>query len=377
MDKKIPREITQSVKNDIFQGKVLIITGARQVGKTTLIENILVNKKKVISFNADNSTDRTKLENQDFENLHHLIGSNDIVFIDEAQKITNIGNTLKLLVDRYKKSKQIIATGSSSLNLLSNTQEPLTGRKFVYTLFSLSVREMFPDLSPLQIEKELPTLLIYGSYPEIYTSNEINKRRLLSEITSSYLYRDILELEQVRNPAVLQKLLTAIALQLGSEVSLNELSSLVGLDLKTVERYIDLLEKNYVIFRLPPYFSNQRKTLSKLNKIYFYDLGVRNTLINNFNPVNLRNDVGALWENFLVVERMKFRQYRLISASQYFWRTYDKAEIDLVEERDGKLFGYEFKWKEERTAPKSWLDYPNAIFSIINKNNFIKFLSNL
>lgn len=375
MDKNIPRQITSAIENDLFQGKVLIITGARQVGKTTLIESILTGKKKVISFNADNLTDRTKLENQDFEKLNHLVGDNNIIFIDESQKIVNIGNTLKILVDNYKKSKQIIATGSSSLNLLTNTQEPLTGRKFVYELFSLSVQEMFPDLSLLDIEKVLPTLLIYGSYPEIYTSDEVNKRRLLTEITSSYLYQDILELEQVRNPAVLQKLLSALALQLGSEVSLTELGNLVGLDLKTVERYIDLLEKNYVIFRLPPYYSNQRKTLSKLNRIYFYDLGIRNTLINNFNPINLRTDVGALWENFLIVERMKLRQYRSINASQYFWRTYDKAEIDLVEEREGKLFGYEFKWGQERTAPKSWLEYPNATFTLVNKDNFIDFLS--
>lgn len=375
MDKNIPRQITSAIENDLFQGKVLIITGARQVGKTTLIESILTGKKKVISFNADNLTDRTKLENQDFEKLNHFVGDNNIIFIDESQKIVNIGNTLKILVDNYKKSKQIIATGSSSLNLLTNTQEPLTGRKFVYELFSLSVQEMFPDLSLLDIEKVLPTLLIYGSYPEIYTSDEVNKRRLLTEITSSYLYQDILELEQVRNPAVLQKLLSALALQLGSEVSLTELGNLVGLDVKTVERYIDLLEKNYVIFRLPPYYSNQRKTLSKLNRIYFYDLGIRNTLINNFNPINLRTDVGALWENFLIVERMKLRQYRSINASQYFWRTYDKAEIDLVEEREGKLFGYEFKWGQERTAPKSWLEYPNATFTLVNKDNFIDFLS--
>lgn len=375
MDFNIPREIISALQKDLFQGKVLIVTGARQVGKTTLIKTLLLDKKDVISFNADNPTDRAKLENQDFEKLDKVIGDNQIVFIDEAQKIENVGNTLKLLVDNYQKSKQIIATGSSSLNLLSNTQEPLTGRKFVYELFSLSVREVFPDLQSLDLEKELPSLLVYGSYPEIYNSDETTKQRLLTEITSSYLYQDILELEQVRNPAVLHKLLSAISLQLGSEVSLNELSNLTGLDLKTVERYIDLLEKNYVIFRLPPYYTNQRKTLSKLNKIYFYDLGIRNTLINNFNPITLRNDVGALWENFLVVERMKLRQYRSIHASQFFWRTYDGAEIDLVEEREGKLFGYEFKWGQERTAPKSWLKYPNATYTLVNRENLSEFLT--
>jgi uncharacterized protein len=375
MDKIIAREITNALKSDMFKGKVVILTGARQVGKTTLIKSLLSDFDSVLNLNADNPTDREKLEQKDLEKLITLTSNSQIVFIDEAQKVTNIGNTLKLLVDHYKDLKQIIATGSSSLNLLSNTQEPLTGRKYVHELFSLSVREIVPDLDSLQLEKQLPNILIYGTYPEIYTSDEKDKQRLLMEIVSSYLYQDILELEQVRNPSVLQKLLSAIALQLGSEVSLNELSNLVGLDLKTVERYIDLLEKNYVLFRLSPYHTNQRKSLSKLNKIYFYDLGVRNALINNFNPLDLRNDVGALWENFLIVERMKLRQHKKIFASQYFWRTYDGAEIDLVEERDGRLFGYEFKWGEKRTMPKSWLNYPTAQYELINKENFMKLLS--
>jgi len=370
----IAREITDSLKADMFKGKVIVLTGARQVGKTTLMKSILSDLKGVLSLNADNATDRSKLENQDFDKLKTLIGDYRIIFIDEAQKVTDIGDTLKLLVDNYKDEKQIIATGSSSLNLLSNTEEPLTGRKYVYELFSLSVREIVPDLNPLVLEKELSNLLIYGTYPEIYKSSEKDKQRLLTEITGSYLYQDILELEQVRNPATLHKLLSAIALQLGSQASLNELSNLTGLDLKTVERYIDLLEKNYVLFRLPPYHTNQRKTLSKLNKIYFYDLGIRNALINNFNSLGLRSDIGALWENFLIVERMKLRQYKTIYASQYFWRTYNGAEIDLVEQREGKLFGYEFKWGKKHTTPKSWLDYPNSEYKLINKENFIDML---
>lgn len=374
MNNNIAREVTDSLKADMFKGKVIVLTGARQVGKTTLMKSVLSDFKSVLSLNADNATDRSKLENQDFDKLKTLIGDHRIIFIDEAQKVADIGDTLKLLVDNYKDQKQIIATGSSSLNLLSNTEESLTGRKYVYELFSLSVREIIPDLNPLVLEKELPNILIYGTYPEIYKSSEKEKQRLLAEITGSYLYQDILELEQVRNPATLHKLLSAIALQLGSEASLNELSNLTGLDLKTVERYIDLLEKNYVLFRLPPYHTNQRKTLSKLNKIYFYDLGIRNALINNFNPPDLRSDIGALWENFLIVERMKLRQYKIIYASQYFWRTYDGAEIDLVEEREGKLFGYEFKWGQKHTTPKSWLDYPNSEYKLINKENFTDIL---
>lgn len=375
MNAYIHRESEKQIKKDFFKGKAIILVGPRQVGKTTLIKSLILKSKNIIEFLGDNPTDRTKLENKDIEQLNKLIGDNKIIFIDEAQKISNIGQTLKLLVDTYKNKKQVIATGSSSLNLLSNTQEPLTGRKFVYNLFGFSIREIFPKMSLLEIEKSLTSLLIFGSYPEVYLANEPNKQRLLTDITSSYLYKDILELEQIKNPASLHKILSAIALQIGSEVSLTELSNLVGLDYKTIERYIDLLEKNLVIFRLPPYFSNKRKSLSKLNKIYFYDLGVRNSLINNFNPLDLRNDTGALWENYLIVERMKYRKVNFINANQYFWRTYDGAEIDLIEEAGGKLFGYEFKWSKERTSARSFLQYPNAEYKLINKENFIEFLT--
>ncbi|PIP57442.1 ATPase [Candidatus Woesebacteria bacterium CG22_combo_CG10-13_8_21_14_all_39_10] len=374
MGNYINREITNGILADFFQGKVIIIAGPRQVGKTTLVESVLAGKEQVVKFVGDNPTDREKLENKDFEQLDRLIGDNRYIFIDEAQKIRNIGQTLKLLVDNYASQKQVIATGSSSLNLLSNTQEPLTGRKYIYELFGFSLREIFKKTEYLAIEKALPDLLIYGSYPEVYLKSGKDRERLLVDIAGSYLYKDILELEQVRNPAILSKLLSALALQTGLEVSLSELSSLVGLDLKTIERYIDLLEKNYVIFRLPPYYLNQRKTLSKRNKIFFYDLGIRNALINNFNALDLRSDVGELWENFLILERFKYRRANFVDATQYFWRTYDGAEIDLVEQREGKLFGYEFKWGKERTAPFSWLKNPNSEYKLINKNNFIDFL---
>jgi len=374
MGNYINREITNGILADFFQGKVIIIAGPRQVGKTTLVESVLAGKEQVVKFVGDNPTDREKLENKDFEQLDRLIGDNRYIFIDEAQKIRNIGQTLKLLVDNYASQKQLIATGSSSLNLLSNTQEPLTGRKYIYELFGFSLREIFKKTEYLAIEKALPDLLIYGSYPEVYLKSGKDRERLLVDIAGSYLYKDILELEQVRNPAILSKLLSALALQTGLEVSLSELSSLVGLDLKTIERYIDLLEKNYVIFRLPPYYLNQRKTLSKRNKVFFYDLGIRNALISNFNALDLRSDVGELWENFLILERFKYRRANFVDATQYFWRTYDGAEIDLVEQREGKLFGYEFKWGKERTAPFSWLKNPNSEYKLINKNNFIDFL---
>ncbi|MFZ1720909.1 MAG: ATP-binding protein [Microgenomates group bacterium] len=371
----ILREISKNIRDDFFKGKIIILTGARQVGKTTLVNTILDNTDDVCRLNADDPTDKRTLEKYNFEDLDALFADKTIIFIDEAQKVQNIGTTLKLLVDHYKSSKQIIATGSSTLNLLSNTSEALTGRKFVHELYGLSVREISPELDALVLEKNLPLLLVYGSYPEVFTSSVENKRRILIEITSSYLYQDILELENIRNPAVINKLLSAIALQLGSEVSLNELSSLTGLDVKTVERYIDLLEKNYVLFRLPPYYTNQRKTLSKLNKLYFYDLGVRNALINNYNQLELRADSGALWENFLMLERMKLRSYHALYANQYFWRTYGGAEVDLVEERSGSLFGYEFKWGGKKvSAPASWLEYPNSTFEVINQENYLQFL---
>ena len=373
----IERYIGENIKRDFFRGKAIILTGARQIGKTTLVEDLLKEKDSVLKFNGDNIGDRQILEEKSFERLDSIVGGYKYIFIDEAQKFNNIGDILKLFVDNYKDKKQVIATGSSSLNLLSNTSEPLTGRKFVHNLYGLSITEISPELNALKIENILPDLLVYGAYPEVFTSSIEDKRRILEEISSSYLYKDILELENVKNPATLGKLLSAIALQLGSEVSLNELSNLVNLDVKTVERYIDLLEKNYVIFRLPPYYTNKRKTLSKLNKIYFYDLGIRNSLINNFNDIDKRNDIGGLWENFLILERLKFRKYNDIPTTQFFWRTYDGAEVDLVEDRDGLLWGYEFKWGNEHTSLKSWREQKNTKYEVINRENFINFVSKL
>ena len=371
----ILREITSKITKDLFNGKVIILAGARQVGKTTLISFIIDQHLSLSIINGDDPIDRQKLENKSFHELDQIFRDSRIIYIDEAQKITNIGNILKLLVDNYHSDKQIIATGSSSLNLLSNTQEALTGRKYVHFLFGLSVREISPNSNPLELDKELSNLLIYGSYPEIYLSPVDEKQRILSELTSSYLYQDVLELENIRNSAAINKLLQALALQLGSEVSINELSNLVGIDAKTVDRYIDLLEKNFVIFRLPPYASNQRKTLSKMNKVYFYDLGIRNMLINNLNPLELRKDVGALWENFIILERMKQRSYYDIAASQFFWRTYDGAEVDLVESREGKLFGYEIKYVSSKSSPPAtWLENPGASHKLINRENYFEWL---
>lgn len=375
MKYKFKRKCEDDIKNDFFTGRVIIISGARQVGKTTLVQHILKSYDNIAFLNADNPKDRLNLEGRDFDYLNNFIGDKEVIFIDEAQKIKEIGNTLKLLVDNYGEKKQIIATGSSSLNLLSNTSEPLTGRKYVYELYPLSVSEIYGDKGFLSLDKELELLLIYGTYPAVYNSDIVNKERILKEISKSYLYKDILELEQVKNPSYLDTLLSALALQIGSEVSLLELSKLVGLDYKTIERYIDLLEKNFIIFRLPPYYTNERKVLSKQNKIFFYDLGIRNALINNFNPLSKRNDRGALWENFLILERMKLNTYSRKYVSNYFWRTYDGAEVDYIEKYADSLDGFEFKWIKDRKAPKSWLEYRNATYKLINTENYREFLN--
>ncbi|HRX44389.1 MAG TPA: ATP-binding protein [Candidatus Dojkabacteria bacterium] len=374
MQYSINRTIEESLKRDFFKGKIIILVGPRQVGKTTLINHILENYSSIITFSGDDRKDRNTLAKNSFAFLDNLIGEKKVIFIDEAQKIEEIGNTLKLLVDNYGEEKQIIATGSSSLNLLSNTSEPLTGRKYVYELYPLSVGEIYSQRHPLDIDKELESLLIYGTYPDIYKGSLKLKENHLTEIIRSYLYKDILELENVKNSSSLDTLLSALALQIGSEVSLSELSNLLNLNLRTVERYIDLLEKNYVIFRLPPYYTNERKVLSKQNKIYFYDLGIRNALINNFNPLSKRNDRGALWENFLIIERMKLNAYTNRYVSKFFWRTYDGAEIDYIEKYADSLDGFEFKWSKVKNAPKSWLEYTNAKYELINMDNFKKFL---
>lgn len=374
------RILKTTLQEKFFQGKILIITGPRQTGKTTLVLDILkeFSPEQVRMFNCDNPTDRALLANRDREFLQQVVGGAVFIFIDEAQKVENIGNTLKLLADFYGKEKQIIVTGSSSLNLLDSAQEPLTGRKHVYTLFPLSLEEIYPTHDQLKLRKELEGFLLFGAYPEVVSRNSFEeKQELLEELASSSIYKDILELQGVKSSDVLVRLVKALALQIGSEVSYNELSGLVGIEKKTIERYVDLLEKSFVIFRVSPYTKNKRREISKLKKIYFYDLGIRNAVLHNFNFLENRDDVGALWENFLFVERRKYLAYRKIYTNQYFWRTYDGSEVDLVEEREGKLYGYEFKWGKSQgkiKAPRSWLTYPKSSYTIITQDNLMGFV---
>lgn len=376
------RIIEDKIAEQFFQGKAIIVVGSRQTGKTT-ISNSLIEEHclfcEIQEFNGDNPTDRSLLENKDLEFLQKLVHDKKIIFVDEGQKIKNIGQTIKLLVDHYKDTKQILVTGSSSINLLNHVQEALTGRKYVHTLYPLSMQEIYED-DKVTLLKNLENHMIFGSYPEIVATAATFEEAILliKELTESYLFKDILEFQQIRNSALIRDLLRALALQIGSEVSYTELANLLGVDKKTIERYIDILEKNFVIFRLAPYTKNKRREISKLKKIYFYDLGIRNAIINNFNFLDMRNDVGALWENFMILERLKYRSYNDIYANQYFWRTYDGSEIDLVEEREGKLFGYKFKWndkKKSNKSPKNWLDYQGSSYQFISKEDLFGFIT--
>lgn len=355
-----------------------MIIGARQVGKTTLLENFLSDKEyESIKFNGDFLDDRELLNSQDKERLLMIIGDKRYIIIDEAQKAKNIGNTLKILVDHFKNTKQIIVTGSSSIHLLDNTSEALTGRKIVYHMYPISFEEISKTYSIQKAEKQIEDLLIFGSYPKVLLENShIGKKEKLTELTTSSLYKDILEFQNIKNSDVLTKLLKALALQIWWEVSYQELGKIVSIDAKTVEKYIDLLEKSFIIFRLPPYFTNKRKELNKMNKIYFYDLGIRNTLINNFNFLDQRDDKWALRENFVILERMKRRKYHKNTAYQYFRKEYNGKEIDLIEEDNWMIRAYECKLSKESKIPKIFeSEYNNIeLYTTINRHTITKFL---
>lgn len=362
-------------KQWMFRGKVLILIGSRQVGKTTLISEISKNfaQEDVLFVNCDESDVRAVLENSSSTALKAFIGSKKLFIIDEAQRVKGIGLTLKLIADTLKEV-QVIATGSSAFDLRNELEEPLTGRKIVIELFPISTQEMVQHTSYLEEKRMLEQRMIYGMYPEII-NNPTDAKKLLKELSDSYLFKDILSYKDIRQPDALRKLLTALSLQVGSEVSYNEIGNLIGLDKETVERYIDLLEKSFVVFRLTSLSRNGRNELKKSRKIYFYDNGVRNAVINNFNPLSLRADVGDLWENFMISERRKTLHYNQIFANTYFWRTHTQQEIDYIEEREGKLFTYEFKWSEKKKAklPKLFAElYPENEFELINSKNYME-----
>jgi len=368
----IKREIQDRVEEKLFKGKVVIVYGPRRSGKTTLIKQIQKKYRGSLYLNCDEFSIRRALINKDSEELRVYIGNNRLVFLDEAQRVKNIGLTLKLLVDNFPEI-QIVATGSSAFELSNEVVEPLTGRKHEFYLYPFSLQELSKVYSKAEIGRSLEKRMIFGSYPEVVLHEE---EEALREITKSYLYKDILQYQEVKNPDVLEKLLQALALQIGNQVSYSELANLVGVDKKAVERYIQLWEKAFVIFRIKPFSRNPRKEISKLRKIYFVDIGVRNALINNLNSVDLRQDVGAIWENFLVSERIKFEKNLMRTKNYYFWRTYQQEEIDWLEEAEGKLEGFEFKWKRSKLRiPKAFSEaYPGVRVRLVNRDNYEEFV---
>jgi predicted AAA+ superfamily ATPase len=337
-------------------------------------------EKTTLKYKLD-SGDNIKISNvlgsRDFDKILNYASGYELIAIDEAQKIPNVGLGLKIFVDQMP-GLRVIATGSSSFELLGQVGEPLTGRKTTLTLYPISHIELQQHFNPHELLEHLEEWLVYGSYPESITaSTDADKARMVEELVHSYLLKDILELERVKGSKVLLDLLRLLAFQVGSEVSLSELGSQIGIDTKTVGRYLDLFEKSFILINLRGFSRNLRKEVTKKSKYYFYDNGVRNAIISNFNDIESRNDVGALWENFFVVERLKKQAYQPIYANNYFWRTWDKREVDFVEERDGKLFGYEFKWKEKKTSAsqKEWLStYKNGEYEIITRENYLSFI---
>lgn len=374
----VERALEKVITTRLFKKKAIVIVGPRKVGKTTLLHSISEQTdKKLVFLNCDEPDIRKRLELPTSTQLKALVGDAELIMIDEAQRVKDIGITLKLLIDNLPE-KQVIVTGSSALELSNSINEPLTGRKFEYKMFPFSFSEMVNANGLLEENRLLEHRMIYGMYPDV-VNNQGDEREVLMNIVSSYLYKDIFDFQDIRKPEIIEKLLQALALQVGSEVSFNELSRLLGIDIATIQRYTDLLEKSYIIFHLSSYNRNIRNELKKSRKIYFYDNGVRNALISNLNQLSLRTDVGALWENFLLSERMKLNNYEGNYANCYFWRTTQQQEIDFIEDKDGVLNCYEFKWSSTKKAKLTSTfatNYPNNTFKLINKENYTEFIGN-
>ena len=372
----ILRSLLQNTLNKIHKGKVLLLFGARQVGKTTLLENLINHlDEQVLHVNGDEPDVRRLLSDKTSSELKNFIGRHTILIIDEAQRIPNIGLTLKLIVDQLK-FVQVIATGSSSFEMANQMNEPLTGRKYEFKLFPLSFQELVDHHGLLEEKRQLEQRLIYGSYPEIIT-NPSSSEELLNLIADSYLFKDVLMLENIKRPLLLEKILKALALQVGSEVSFNEIAKLVGADKGTVEKYVQLFEQTFVIFQLPSFSKNVRNELRKSRKYYFNDCGIRNAIIGNFNSIQNRTDIGALWENYLISERMKKLRYGQQRAKLFFWRTTQQQEVDLVEQDVQTMSAFELKWNRNSKIkfPKTFTAaYPETIVKGITPENYEELL---
>lgn len=371
----INRFLQPQLESMLGSHKAIIVMGARQVGKSTLLQLLLGQRQDVLWLNGDNNDVQTLFTAISAERIHSLMGTKRVLVIDEAQRIPNIGVQLKIIIDQLS-DVQVIATGSSSFELASKVKEPLTGRKREFKLFPLTFNEMVEHSSLIEELRLIPHRLVYGYYPEV-VANPGQEANILKELTDSYLYRDILTLDKVAKSDKLVLLLKALAMQIGSQVSYNELSGLVGIDAKTIERYITVLEQSYIIFRIGSFSRNLRNELKFSKKIYFWDMGIRNAVIGNFSLAETRSDIGAMWENFAIAERMKQINYRHPFAQSYFWRTKQQKEIDYIEELDGSLRAFEFKWNERKSprCPLAFSNaYPDASFSAITPSNIDDFL---
>ena len=372
----IARIIEKQIQEKLFQWKIIILYGARQVGKTTLSKKIISEYAwKFQYLNCDLYSTQQVLDYKNPEKFIQAFRNEDFIVLDEAQNIPNIWMILKILGEEYPQ-KQFIATGSSSFDLANILNEALTGRNFKFFLYGISIEELLHHYDTFYVEKNIENFLLYGSYPEVLQVSQDQKQEQLNLLSGDYLYRDVFKLDGIKKSSYVQSILQLLALQLWNEVSYNEIAQQLGLHRATVQKYINLLEQAFIIFTLSSFSRNARNEIRKGVKIYFYDLWVRNSLVQNFNSLNIRDDRGALWENFLIIERKKYLQNNKLYRNIYFWRNHLQAKIDYVEEYDGGLHTYEFKWKEKKAKiPKAFLDsYPNSTFSVIHQNNFLKFV---
>lgn len=371
------RDLSKIVIKKLQANKVVIVFGARRVGKTVLVKEILNQvQEPVLTLNGEDINVHDKLSIRSVENYKQIIGSNRLIYIDEAQKIPEIGLKLKLMIDEIEGLK-IIISGSSSFDINKDAGEPLTGRKYSFNLFALSENEYNQVENSITKIDKVRERLIFGNYPELlHLPDREDKIDYLNEMVSSYLLKDILVYENIKNSQKIFNLLRLIAFQIGGEVSLQELGNQLGISKNTVEKYLDLLSKVFILHKVEGFSRNLRKEITKNARWYFLDNGIRNAVIANFNPIVSRNDIGALWENYMISERLKYQEYNRLISNNYFWRTYDQQEIDWIEEREGTLFAYEFKWKESKVKiPSQWNKaYPDASFEVINKDNFVEWL---
>lgn len=372
---KFTRSISSKIESRFFTGKAILVFGPRQVGKTTLIKTLLGTRKESVLFlDGDDPTVRNLLSNANTERIRELIANNEIIFIDEAQRISGIGLTAKIIVDQFK-NKQLILSGSSAFELNTEVNEALTGRKWTFNLLPISWEEWQNTVGFLKSEQGLESRLIYGFYPDILI-NTADQDTLLYELVESYLFKDVLAYAGIRKPDLIQKIVRALAFQVGSEVVYKEIADLVGVDPKTVASYIDVLEKAFVVFHLPSFSRNLRNEIKTNRKYYFFDNGVRNAIIQNLNPLTNRDDIGALWENFLVAERMKVLRHHQIKAQNFFWRTKQQQEIDYIEEQNAALSAFEFKWNPKKKVrfPKTFTENYKADCQTVHRANFREFI---